>query len=358
MITIYVTEPGSYITVQNDHLLVFNLERLYYKVIINQVSQIVIFGKSTVTREAASLALFRRIPILFLSNQGEYLSSLEYKWQREPKYLPYQEDRADDQEFAKKTAESLIRAKLHNCCVLLLQSTPNYSPAAVQIALDVILLLIDDLSMADSIEELQEYEMMAATFYYAALAELLPSELNFEQRTQRIATDPVNRLLNLGYALLHQQIYTFVRTWGLHPDWANLHHSNHHDSPLVWDLMAEFRAPLVDELVLDLVNSHILTLEDFTAQEQHHNGRVYLYPDGLRIFIQFWEDKLQAQIVHPHAGKVSGRRCLELQVQEYIACLLKDVEFYRPMHVKLNPTSLPVYPSVEQETECLVLTKV
>ncbi|MBA3922962.1 MAG: CRISPR-associated endonuclease Cas1 [Nostocaceae cyanobacterium] len=355
MITIYVTEPGSYITVQNDHLLVFHQEQLYYKVFIPQVSQIVIFGKSTVKSEAASLALFRRIPILFLNNHGESLSSLEYKWQREPKYLPQQKDRADDQEFAEATAESVIRAKLHNCCVLLLQSTPNYSPPAVQIALDVILLLIDDLSMADSIDELQEYEMMAATFYYAALAALLPSELNFEQRTHGWATDPVNRLLNLGYALLHQQIYTFVKTWGLHPDWANLHQSIYYDSPLVWDLMAEFRAPLVDELVLDLVNSHILTLEDFTIQE---HGRVYLYPEGLRTFIQYWEDKLRAQIVHPHAGKVTGRRCLELQVRSYIACLLKDVDFYRPMHVKLNATPLPVYPSVEQETESLVLTKV
>ncbi len=356
MITVYVTEPGSYITVQNDYLLVLQQEHLYYRVAIHQISQIVIFGKSTVKSEAASLALFRRIPILFLSNQGEYLSSLEYKWQREPKYLRQQQDRADDQEFAKTTVESIIRAKLHNCCVLLLQSTPNNSPPAVQIALDVILLLIDDLSMADSIDELQEYEMMAARFYYAALAALLPSELNFEQRTHAIATDPVNRLLNLGYALLHQQIYTFVKTWGLHPNWANLHQSIHCDSPLVWDLMAEFRAPLVDELVLDLVNSNILTPEDFTTQEHYLGGRVYLYPEGLRTFIQYWEDKLQAQIVHPHAGKVSCRRCLELQVCSYITCLLEDV-FYRPLHVKLNPTPLPVYPSVEPEISP-VLTKV
>ncbi|WP_265275351.1 hypothetical protein [Nostoc sp. KVJ3] len=36
--------------------------------------------------------------------------------------------------------------------------------------------------------------------------------------------------------------------------------------------------------------------------------------------------------MHPHTGhKVAYRRCIELQVREYIACLTGEVEVYRPM---------------------------
>ncbi|MDX2211738.1 MAG: CRISPR-associated endonuclease Cas1 [Oculatellaceae cyanobacterium bins.114] len=99
---------------------------------------------------------------------------------------------------------------------------------------------------------------------------------------------------------------------------------------LVSDLIEEFRAFVVDSLVLYLTNSAILNLEDFTPPDER--GGVYLHPDALKRFLKHWEDKLQTEIVHPHSGhKVNYRRCMELQVWEYIACLIGDREIYRPM---------------------------
>ena len=77
---------------------------------------------------------------------------------------------------------------------------------------------------------------------------------------------------------------------------------------------------MVDSLVAYLVNSSILTLEDFTPPEGRDG--VYLFPDALKKYLNRWNEKLQTKVTHPHTGyKVNYYRCLELQVWEYIACL-------------------------------------
>jgi CRISP-associated protein Cas1 len=99
---------------------------------------------------------------------------------------------------------------------------------------------------------------------------------------------------------------------------------------LVSDLMEEWRAQLVDSLAVYLVNSQIFTLEDFTNPDER--GGVYFQPHALKKFLKHWEEKLQTEITHPHSGqKVVYRRCIELQVREYIARLTDEVSVYRPM---------------------------
>lgn len=59
---------------------------------------------------------------------------------------------------------------------------------------------------------------------------------------------------------------------------------------------------------------------------------MYLYPDALKKFLKHWEDRLLTEVLHPHTGyKVNHWRLFELQVWEYIACLVGDREVYRPM---------------------------
>jgi len=94
--------------------------------------------------------------------------------------------------------------------------------------------------------------------------------------------------------------------------------------------MEEFRAQLVDSFVVYLVNSKVFAVEDFTPPDDRDG--VYLHPHSLKKFVKHWEDKLQQSIVHPQTGaRVPLRRCIELQVREYLAALMGEVEVYRPM---------------------------
>ena len=63
---------------------------------------------------------------------------------------------------------------------------------------------------------------------------------------------------------------------------------------------------------------------------------MYFQPHALKKFLKHWEEKLQSEITHPHTEqKVPFRRVIELQVWEYVACLMGEVEVYRPMIWKL-----------------------
>lgn len=174
------------------------------------------------------------------------------------------------------------------------------------------------------------YEGQAAQIYYQAFAQALDPTFIFEKRTRRPPTDPVNSLLSLGYTLLWENVHAMVEAAGLHTHFGNLHTPRQNHPALVSDLVEEFRACVVDEFVVYLVNKHILKPEDFTPPDDR--GGVYLFPDALKKFLKHWEDKLQQTVTHPHTGyKVSYRRCMELQVWEYVSVLTEERLIYRPM---------------------------
>ena len=344
MTTVYVTQPGSHLQIANQQLLVSHQQKLSYKQPINRVTQIVLFGSCHVSREVASLVIFRHIPIIIIDDNGEYLGCYEHKSKRLPKHLK----RHFDSELIFATAESMLRAKLHNAYMVLQRLTTQYSltvaPSvfellSLQTALDMIPLLIDDLSMASSIAELREYEIMAATLYYPALSSLLPKEFGFEQRKKHPPTDPINTLINLGYTLLGQTIYSAMQQFGLYTEFNYLDQLCSNSSHLPNAFMTELHPILVDELVAELAILQRLTPQDFTKKDTSSGS--YLTSKSLKIFLKHWEKKLATEIIHPYTGKVTYRRCVELQIQEYLACLRGDVEFYRPMLLSANiPTSL------------------
>ncbi|MEH2129073.1 MAG: CRISPR-associated endonuclease Cas1 [Nostoc sp.] len=334
MTTLYITDQGAYLSVKNQQFQVYYQGELRIKVPVSRVSNVVLFGCCNVSHGAVSMALQRRIPIMYLSQKGRYFGRLQVEGDAKVEYLMLQVERCQNPEFTRKQAEAIVRAKLHNSRALLLKLNRRHPSKIAATAISGIAELMEKLTFAESMDSLRGYEGKAATLYFQALGSLFTGVFVFEKRTKRPPTDPVNSLLSLGYTLLSQNVFSFVQVIGLHTHFGNLHVPRDNHPALVSDLMEEFRAQLVDSLVAYLINSKIFTSEDFTSPDE--KGGVYLQPHALKKFLKHWEEKLQSELTHPHTGyQVSLRRCLELQVREYIACLTGQVELYRPMIWKL-----------------------
>jgi CRISP-associated protein Cas1 len=335
MSTLYVTDQGAYLSVKNQQFQVFYQGELRIKIPVNRVSHIVLFGCCNVSHGAAALALRRRIPVMYLSQKGRYFGRLQAESDAKVEYLTLQVIRSQNPEFTKKQAEEIVRAKLHNSRILLMRlnrrrRSQKTDETSVLRAIDDLEILIDKLPYAENLDMLRGYEGKAATVYFQALGSLFTGVFSFEKRTKRPPTDPINSLLSLGYTLLSQNIFSLIQVARLHTHYGNLHVPRDNHPALVSDLMEEFRAPIVDSLVMYLVNKKIFVPEDFTLPDER--GGVYLQPGVLKKFLKHWEEKLQTEVTHPHTGyKVPYRRCLELQVREYISCLMGEVEVYRPM---------------------------
>ncbi|MBD2302819.1 CRISPR-associated endonuclease Cas1 [Nostoc sp. FACHB-190] len=330
MTTLYITDQGAYLSIKNQQFQVFYQQELRIKIPVVRVTSIVLFGCCNVSHGAVSLALQRRIPIMYLSQKGRYFGRLQAEGMAKVEYLARQVQCSQYPEFTKKQAEAIVRAKLHNSRIMLMRLNRRVKSEQATKAIAQLELYMEKLPFAEDINMLRGYEGIAATTYFQALGSLVTGEFTFEKRTKRPPTDPINSMLSLGYTLLSQNVHSLIQSVGLHTHFGNLHVPRDNHPALVSDLMEEFRALVVDSLVVYLTNRNLFTIEDFTSPDER-NG-VYFQPHALKKFLKYWEERLQTEVNHPHTDcKLPYRRCIELQVREYIACLMGEVEIYRPM---------------------------
>ncbi|GGU00930.1 CRISPR-associated endonuclease Cas1 [Sulfodiicoccus acidiphilus] len=123
-------------------------------------------------------------------------------------------------------------------------------------------------------EEAMQLEAAAAKVYWLAVKKLIPPSLKFPgRRFKRRAEDPFNVALNIGYGLLRAWTWRAVVVAGLLPYVGFLHKYRPGRPSLVFDLMEEFRSPLVDRPLIALARTKP---EDLTSGDRKPLLRVLL----------------------------------------------------------------------------------
>lgn len=179
----------------------------------------------------------------------------------------------------------------------------------------------------DELDQLRGYEGIAAARYFPALGQLITVDgFRFNQRSRRPPKDATNAMLSFGYTLLHNNVLSLILAEGLNPYLGNLHRSDRKETHLAFDLIEEFRSPVVDTLVMTVVNRGVIKPDDFSPSAS--NGGIYLSDQARRRFIQEFEKRLSSKTAHSMVKKpVSYRRAIQLQVQRYKQCLLHGVAY-------------------------------
>lgn len=96
------------------------------------------------------------------------------------------------------------------------------------------------------------HEGTAAATYWSAVGSMLPKELEFPGRRTRGAEDCVNQAINYLYGALYSEAWSALARAGLDPCVGILHGDSRGSASLVFDVVEEFRAPVVDRLVISL----------------------------------------------------------------------------------------------------------
>jgi CRISPR-associated protein Cas1 len=124
------------------------------------------------------------------------------------------------------------------------------------------------LAHAKTVDEVRSVEARAAEIYWRAFQKAVPAKLEFRSRSTRArnrqcnASDPVNALLNYGYAFLQSAVRRAINTTGLDAALGYLHEDQPATTPLVYDFQEPYRW-LVDYTVLRMVLSRTFTWDDF-----------------------------------------------------------------------------------------------
>lgn len=185
-------------------------------------------------------------------------------------------------------------------------------------------------------DSLRGREGTAAARYFPAMGKaIVNSAFGFSTRNRRPPKDPVNSLLSFGYTLLFDNVLSLIIAGGLSPYFGNFHYSEDGRTKpfLAFDLMEEFRSPVVDSFVLRAINNSAVKPEDFDLVAS--TGGVYLNWKARKGFLELFEGRMNESVSHREAqSPVSYRRAIELQVRRYKRCLLHggDYEpFLRPV---------------------------
>ncbi|MHB8619516.1 MAG: CRISPR-associated endonuclease Cas1 [Chloroflexota bacterium] len=161
-------------------------------------------------------------------------------------------------------------------------------------------------------------EAEAAKHYWAGLRLVLRGDIPWDTREHRGATDLVNSLLNYGYGILQSQVEQAIILAGLDPYAGFLHADRPGKPSLALDLIEEFRAPVVDRVVIGALNvGSAFPLED---------GR--LTPEARRGFAAKILDRLKDS--EPRDGKRYQLGTIIQQQARAAAAFLRGDHPYRP----------------------------
>lgn len=329
--TLYLLEHGTVLGIESERFVIRKKGDAVQEIPAIKVDQIMVFGNGQITTQAMHFCLGENIPIYLLSGKGRYYGVVD-SYSTDPVLLHRDQfATADDPGFCLGVAREFVRGKIENSRVLLMRTARRRAAAPLKTAAATLKSIAGQLDSAETMDQLRGFEGFCARTYFEALGQVLDPQWRFCGRARRPPTDPVNAMLSYGYTLLFYNIYSFLRARGLNPHVGYLHPLRAGHPALASDLIEEFRAVIVDAVVLKLVLNENVTPGDFAFPTQKDRP-CYLNKEARTRFIKSFEAKLNGAVTHPVSGlRIDYRRCIEHQVQELAGVIRGRRPRYRPM---------------------------
>lgn len=330
MRTLYVSRQDCYVALQQESLVVKQKGTIYGQVQLPLLEQVLVFGKSQITTQAIRACLERNIPIAYLSRMG-YCYGRLMPLERGYRHLSrYQQELT----FIDKliVAQKIVTAKLKNSRVLLQRQQRRSPKDSIQLNLKTIEYIIAKIPQAQTLEQLMGLEGAGTAQYFNSFGECL-NEPNFPflGRSRRPPTNPVNALLSFGYQVLWNHLLSLIELQGLDPYYACLHQGSERHAALASDLIEEFRAPIIDSLVLWLINSKVMNAQtDF----EHSGGGCFLNNIGRTKYLKFWLQRMEETIKAPSGEQQPRWDLLTQQVKQFKQFVYNPTAYYSPYEIR------------------------
>jgi len=302
--TLYVTQPESYLHLDNDTLRVEIEHETRLRVPLHHLSTVVCFGHVMV-----SPILMHRLAedgksLVLLDGHGRFKARLEGPVSGNVLLRQAQHRRVTSADFCVAVAKSCIAGKIKNCRQVLLRGARENGReddnAALTATADELARALARLEHAADLDAVRGVEGDAAKRYFGVLGLLVRPEARAaftpNGRTRRPPLDRMNALLSFLYAMLMNDARSAVESVGLDPQIGFLHAVRPGRAALALDLMEEFLPLFADRLALTLINRRQIDSADFA---EHPGGAVTLKDDPRRAVVTAYQERKQEALTHP-----------------------------------------------------------
>jgi len=334
MANIYITEQRSILRKTGDRLLVQKDDRVILDIQCHKVDAVLIFGNVQFTTQAVHEILEHDIEMAIFTRRGRLVGQITSPATKNIMLRLAQFRCYENPVFRLNISKAIVKAKISNCLFLIKKFAYNHPDKKLKNDIKTIQQYLRASDLAENLQQLLGIEGGAAKAYYNAFAKMILNPFPFEGRKKRPPPDPVNALLSFAYTLIFNEISSLLDGMGFEPYLGFFHKPDYGRPSLACDLIEEFRPIAADRLVLNLINNHILTLQDFT---HHSTGKgVYLSRNGMKKFFKEYERVLNREFKHPqNETLISLRRCFRLQATA-MAQSLKTNSIYTPLLMQKN----------------------
>lgn len=297
---LYLLSAGSSAHKAGPRIVVEKNSEVVGRLPIRSIDGIVVGRNAQLSTQTIFELMEQRVPIFYIDSRGKIIGHFVYERQSATRLLRQLEIFRDPPRQLELSRE-IIAEKISNQRALLKRYEKTIAADKLERTIKKLKQTADKLSSLQSLEEIRGAEGIAAKIYFATFNELLDqTRWKWKERSQHPAKDPVNSLLNYGYAFLEREVRIAVALAGMEPRIGFFHANDGRKDSLIFDMMEFFRQPVVDRLALNLLNKKMLQPENFSVTEEECR----LTDEGRLIFCSRYEEYM-AKEYREYGGKTS-----------------------------------------------------
>lgn len=297
--SLYITKDGAYLHKQRETLVIEIKQQKVMQVPVHSIGAIYCFGNIMVSPQLMGFCGERGVNLAFFTPYGRYLARVQGKQSGNILLRRQQYDLSANKQL--DICRHIIVAKVQSSKQVLQRFMRNHG-ACEEIAkqVDGMNTAIKKLAKQDNIDSIRGLEGEVASRYFGVFNRLIAAnadEFSFNGRNRRPPKDPINAMLSFLYSIVAQDVSAALQGVGLDPQMGYLHGERPGRDSLALDLLEEFRAYIVDRIVLSLVNRRQVKSSGFVTE---CSGAVTMTDDTRKLVLQQLQQRKQEKVIHPY----------------------------------------------------------
>lgn len=302
--TLYVMSENTYISLENENVIVLADDKVLGRFPLHTLDQIVYFGYRGASPALMGACAKFEINLSFYNfNTGRFLARVCGETHGNVLLRKEQYRISDDLSRSCAIAKNFITAKILNSRSVLNRAKRDHplsvDVAKIEEASDALLSACRQARKEENLDSLRGFEGDAANVYFGLFDDLILQNkdcFKFRGRVKRPPTDAVNAMLSFVYTILANDCASALEGVGLDAYVGFMHRDRLGRKSLALDLMEELRSVYADRFVLTLINNRIMSPKDFIRQE---SGAVKMTDDARKTLLVQWQERKKEIITHP-----------------------------------------------------------
>lgn len=328
MASLYITEDYAVIRKQHQKIVIQKDEKTLLEVPSFKIDRILLFGKIQITADAIEWLVENNIDVAFFNQYGRLKAKLQNIESKNVYLRILQYETYQDEQKRLRIAKNIVAGKINNIISFIRRFSRNHQEINFQDELNFLNKAKQLLERKQCISGVFGVEGVVSSIYFKSFDKFILNEEwkgSFKNRTRRPPRDPINSLLSLGYSLVTNELVSVLCGVGFDPYVGFLHEIDYGRPSLALDLLEEFRVPVVDRVIIEMINNRVISKDDFESSE----NSVVMKKESLKKFFEHFDRRLTVSFNHPEINQeTSYRKVFYLQAQK-LAKAVQTLQDYK-----------------------------